>query len=517
MLSKTARAIAFFYLLSFRASAGLEISASIFSNTSGFGRSKIINATSPERDHRRLDTNNLRGSSGTLIFGKRKISLEHGESRLRSFVHCVGEDFSSNAWMYRSCHFRNLCWDTKEHDFVVFQSSQEAKLQRLLEERKSRVAGNAAAFAVTISTLLSFNASSLSIGSIDSDWDKAARDRLRWFPRVLPAQELDRTKGYLMLPENTVLVPFHAVNAMDPAHLLWDNFMPIFKLLEIFGMASSSRHDDILPVRYVHPDGELLTDTCESSPSNQAACSAVFHKLTPMLLGAAQRIPTTKDLREDTSSTDDSISYICAPHAVVGMGMLSDDGAQSQKWRRIPQQTTTVVPRQHRYTHNHALGASLVLFSQHVRKELQIAKQPETNLRVTIALASVTPEWEDRISQLSNALSERPTDQHEYQVSVESYVVDEMMLEEQARLGLESTLFVSICGAGVVSTAAMAPGSSLVVVRCNAEDMLHAWYWDLFVEHAAYLDPRWFNLNDGIDHFLRGELDLILEDRRLLG
>mmetsp|Transcript_13016 Transcript_13016/g.26604 ORF Transcript_13016/g.26604 Transcript_13016/m.26604 type:complete len:155 (-) Transcript_13016:103-567(-) len=38
------------------------------------------------------------------------------------------------------------------------------------------------------------------------------------------------------LPSSVVLFPFHSLSASNPGHLVWDDFLPMYTLLNIFGM-----------------------------------------------------------------------------------------------------------------------------------------------------------------------------------------------------------------------------------------------------------------------------------------
>jgi hypothetical protein len=51
----------------------------------------------------------------------------------RQYIHCVGENYQPDSWMYRSCQFRNLCWDTETHEFLLFPSPEELALLEQLE------------------------------------------------------------------------------------------------------------------------------------------------------------------------------------------------------------------------------------------------------------------------------------------------------------------------------------------------------------------------------------------------
>ena len=66
--------------------------------------------------------------------GDLRFSLEDSANSFHSFVHCTGappsslsseEDISQDkSWIYRSCHFKNICYDLREKEFVIFQRGE---------------------------------------------------------------------------------------------------------------------------------------------------------------------------------------------------------------------------------------------------------------------------------------------------------------------------------------------------------------------------------------------------------
>ena len=60
------------------------------------------------------------GVCGT--FNNLKVAYRGQNHTLHSSAECVGESFSSDSWMYRSCMYRNLCFNVESNEFVLFQS-----------------------------------------------------------------------------------------------------------------------------------------------------------------------------------------------------------------------------------------------------------------------------------------------------------------------------------------------------------------------------------------------------------
>lgn len=68
----------------------------------------------------RLTAENKRGES---VLGRK---LASDKAPQHSAVHCVGEDFASDAWKVRSCHYRRICLENDE--WVYRQSDAEKQL-----------------------------------------------------------------------------------------------------------------------------------------------------------------------------------------------------------------------------------------------------------------------------------------------------------------------------------------------------------------------------------------------------
>ena len=148
------------------------------------------------------------------------FSIYHKETHLHSTYSCVGENFRDDAWLYRSCKFRNLCFDLSNGTFVLFQSQDDYKFEQL--SRLNNRTHTSTSRAPTVS-----------LGGINLKWRPSDRSKLEWFPRIEMEQPAG---GYYELPPDTTWVPFHSFAGYNAGHLLWDDFFPIFKLLQMFDL-----------------------------------------------------------------------------------------------------------------------------------------------------------------------------------------------------------------------------------------------------------------------------------------
>jgi hypothetical protein len=114
------------------------------------------------------------------------LHYNRGSKIPQTSVQCIGENFESNAWLFRSCRFQNLCFDTNQKDFVFIQSTAEKNLRDTVLEAKSEQF-------VTISSLFSEN-TKISLGPIHSQISPQDEEALRWFPKII--QQADLSSGF---------------------------------------------------------------------------------------------------------------------------------------------------------------------------------------------------------------------------------------------------------------------------------------------------------------------------------
>jgi hypothetical protein len=149
---------------------------------------------------------------------KNTVPLQRSTVAFTSTVHCVGENFGSDAWKYRSCQFRNLCYDTSTKEYLVVQSLQEQRLAKLSMAN------------VAVSSLLVPERSSVSQSVIHQSSEETLH--IPWFPRVV--QELPH-RDYYQLDDSIVMVATSGLSSgplFQPALY----FLPIYTLLSMFGL-----------------------------------------------------------------------------------------------------------------------------------------------------------------------------------------------------------------------------------------------------------------------------------------
>jgi hypothetical protein len=169
--------------------------------------------------------------------------LFYNEAKTYSSVHCIGETFQKKyPWIYRSCHYQHLCFDLDQQEFVLFQSPQERKLQRLLRKQQQDL--------FHVSTLLNrTDQSSVSIGGINTKWTwKEGVPRLKWSPKLVTTSP---PPHYEM---NVTWIPFHSMAGFNPGHLVWDDWLPIYTLIRMFQLDPMK----LMLTRYILPGASLM-------------------------------------------------------------------------------------------------------------------------------------------------------------------------------------------------------------------------------------------------------------------
>lgn len=131
------------------------------------------------------------------------VHVQPSKSDFHSTAHCIGETFNQKmAWAYRSCAYKNLCFDMKESEFVLFRSQSQKTLDELVRSSDDRE---------DLWTMASTLNTTVSIGGINSKWAKDQQASMEWSPIVRDYSEHSdiAKEGYYALPEGTVLIPFH--------------------------------------------------------------------------------------------------------------------------------------------------------------------------------------------------------------------------------------------------------------------------------------------------------------------
>lgn len=382
--------------------------------------------------------------------------------------------------MHKSCQFSFLCFDIEQHDYVVFQSPREEALYQELEHHRF----------IDVSTSLTIN-NTMSIGGINPKWGLRSNgvSRMQWFPRV----EQQHPISYYALPDDVILIPFHSLNANNPGHLLWDDFLPMFTLLHIFQLQDD--YHRLLLLRQVLP-GRGLWASCDFLDARKGVCEKMFAKFGP-LMGISPPLQVTTNRNFSLTFTKEAAAttnLICAKRAVAGIGMLTDHGIKLHGWEA------------HDYdsTHNIGRGGMLYQFRSYMMENLGMSPVLQIN--------PTTMPWHILVNTNSSANFKRAqtfTPQMNAiqayfndRVRVTSMVAHKLSIQEQVRLTSQASIFITGSGGGAVTATFLPKGASLIIyfvedggIFNGRRDKLTAARldWDIF-NNMGYIRVHWLPL-----------------------
>jgi hypothetical protein len=450
-------------------------------------------------------------------FNGHPMYLQQGQP-FHSTVHCVGETHhAETAWMYRSCEFTQLCLDTQTSEFYVIESPNEQQFQQR-RVPQSFVSTELSPTNTTTTTL------ALALGGINPRWNgkdfNQGIEKVRWFPKRLS----EPPKEYYQLDSNVVLLPFHSFAAHNVGHMLWDDFLPIFTLLQVFGWImdppppsqlqsqSQSSQPNNNNVKKYHPlllrvdTLPLLYGTCEMQRKKKKQCAANFNKFLPLLGVDTTTFSTLKEVQfapaSSSSSTSDA-TMVCSKHAVAGLGMLTDHGLKDHGWQ----------PSQEQGVQNTAKGPLLYQFRNYILNNLdlpvtRIVPLSENNNKdghslLRIVLSAHSSGYGQRDTSFEN--QQRVLQQAFPTAAVQTVHLSLIGMREQIELvSQNTTVFVTTCGGGSMTATFLPKGATLILYYDDKGGFDFSTFnstggpayldWDLF-NNMAYLRVHWLPIS----------------------
>ncbi|KAL7555964.1 hypothetical protein ACA910_003230 [Epithemia clementina (nom. ined.)] len=409
------------------------------------------------------------------------IELSYHEGMPKSHFYCVGptnwkhydqtNEDAADAWMFRSCRFHNLCFDTNQNEYVLFMPP---------DWNPTSVEDTTA----------------LAIGGINPRWDLRQGEefgsrKVKWFPKVVKYASGSGSEysfsGFYQLPPNHILVPFHSFAGHNVGHLIWDDFYPIFSLLRNFGLlplpgdqqqdqSTNAKLDastkqgpgtTLVPIRQVLL--HKMYAACDIRANKRKQCLTNFDKFLPLLGVNPRHFSTSKTYRfnvsgtgiskaEGTAAERQTSHLVCASTAVSGLGMLTDHGFQDHGWSG----TFNSIPHNLGRSHNFFDFSSFLI--QNLLRKQQTARElpPVPPIRVTWSLLSSRDkerrlDFAVQLDYLKQVLPPQIFQLQPYKLwEIES-------LEEQIILAQNSHIFVTACGGGAMTATFLPPGATLIL------------------------------------------------------
>lgn len=275
------------------------------------------------RRHARADASTHREGAGSAAGHFNHLPVRYRPAfgaDFHSTAHCLGENFvdepkrtANNAWKYRSCHFRNLCFDLVDQEFVLFLSAEQVALRKALDRSGEHqfwpAGGTTEAYAVAV-------------GGIHPRF--GGKDiALKWYPKLRNISDFSKegsgenstSAGFYELPSNYVLVPWNSYHGFNPGHIITDDFLPIYTLLASFGLT-----DKKLAMIHIDLPLDENVNWWDSCQNHWQECKPYLTKFLPLLGTTLQRTSTQYTAALKVKNEEGPRSrYVCAAHGAAGM------------------------------------------------------------------------------------------------------------------------------------------------------------------------------------------------------
>lgn len=541
------------------------------------------------------------GTSPDAYFNNVPVRLrdKHHQEFLRkesfhSSVHCVGETHDpATAWTHRSCTYVNLCIDLEGSSSHSSGETAEKRtpefflvVSKAEKEFQSRFRKNSAntKFRYSSTEILkddntdianaanaSYSPIDVALGGINPLWKarptkrvpyQIGIDKIRWAPKVYDEMP---SKKYYELDPNVILVPYHSFAAANAGHLLWDDFLPIYNLLQIFGYETNHNSPkdptDETKKSYQHLLLRVNTmpqmfGSCDLRPRKRQACKENLERFLPLFGVDPETFSTlteaklTKEitksnLPDQQQQATPPLYPICAKHAVAGLGWLTDHGIRDHGWMTNREENSLDVA----LAHNVGRGPELYSFRNFMLNNMEFETNPwhggQVSFRILLsahssdhpdrnfgfqpqkdALQEAFPMAEVEIQKLTNMTIRKQISLVSGQPSNENGNAKGQL--RSSAQPYQHTIFISACGGGSVTAFFLPRGSSLILYYneeggkdyFNNNNMTGGQAlldWDL-MNNLGYLNVHWLpigsmNEKEGLDSLtslVRHEIEGVL-------
>jgi len=452
-----------------------------------------------------------RTPDGTFNGGPIYLQSNKPMKDLASHVHCVGEKYQPDSWQERSCHFQMLCFNRSANDYLVFSPERESELAQYLGQRE---------FMHVSDMMYRVNeTNAVAIGGINQKWGSEGIPRLRWFPKIVPVAATSKDFiSYYELPPATIFAPFHSLNGANPGHHVWDDYLPMYTLLEMFQL-NDDQQFDILPMRYKLQDGEGgLWASCDLRQEKTEACDHIMKKFWPLMAGidSPYKLTTNEDA-ELVENKPGQSDLVCARNGVAGMGSLTDHGLhKAHGWYELD----------YKIIHNHGRGASIYAFRNFMLRNMNLDTSPLSTRSKPYKIVFSTGSSEASNRNMDFERQMELVKENIPDVQVKDYAFKNITLREQLVAASNAAIYVTTCGGGAMTGMFLPKGASVFIYYHESGGMLSGKQagsgkpamldWDLF-NAMSHLRVHWIprnTRNTPIDEnalimLVRNELHLI--------
>ena len=223
---------------------------------------------------------------------------------------------------------------------------------------------------------------------------------------------------------------------MNPGHLVWDDFLPIYTLLTMFQLDTADREAFLL--RYTLSDGERgLWASCDLRDENTRKCEKMMNKFLPLMLANNFPYNFTNNKKADFQPKEPGVSeLVCGKTAVAGVGGLTDHGvAKKHGWEA----------KDYKTVHNQGRGKLFYDFRNFMIRNLGLSSGSVPNggpHRIVVSLYSSRRKFPftKQAKLIRNEFGDS--------VKLETYEFSEYTVEEQIQIVSNAAIYITLCGGG---------------------------------------------------------------------
>jgi hypothetical protein len=286
-----------------------------------------------------------------------------------------------------------------------------------------------------------------------------------------------------MLQTDKVLIPFHSMAGFNPGHLVWDDFLAIYKLMTSFDLLDK----EMVIIRY-----DLSLAMWASCQRQWKKCQPILKKFLPLIGTELAKTSTQNDTLLNVFHNDVKSKYICSPNGAAGMGLLSDHGFKLHGWQ----------PSDYEYAFNIGRGGSIYQFRNWMMTNIgmrpddddeeernQIYRAP---YRILFSEGS-SGQRNRHVSFKKHAQLLQERLGKKYELEVRFVKLSSMSLKEQVELAAGTSIFITVCGGGAVTSMFLPKGASLLAFfnEMDGEGETPARLdWDLLY-NMGYIRVHW--------------------------
>lgn len=469
--------------------------------TSTQGRKTTIRGgqVPPRRRRRRQSDGTFNGYPIYLYDVTKQVS----RTKPYSMIHCVGENYQENEnWKQRSCQFRFLCYNIDTNQFLVYQRLEDPLLHEWVTTRHP--------FVDLSETYILPERSLISIGSIDDENNDGTimkgegnqmtsnlkHYRQKWFPKIIS----EPPEQFYVLPDDVIFIPFFSSyeKKLDLRRLIWDDFLSMFTLMHMYQMDGRK----VLPLRYTNHvksskeeeeeedrDDNFIYTRCDNTDKLNI-CKETFSKYWPLMGNNTDTQIIShldvqfKFLDGNHDNRDKKSNLVCSKDALAGFGPVTDHGT-------IKVHGSDVIDDEQ--TQNHGRGGLIWRFRRFMLQKLGIMENEiskgndhhQSPIKILFVLSSKNDDDDNTnpskhqkqqldFTQQLNHLQSKFFG-HDYEnIVMESVVLDDLSLQEQIKLLLDTSIFISECGEDAVMSIFLPKGASTIFFHATNKKVVES-------------------------------------------